>query len=193
MEQLICISTDLLFSKIEYFQGFNTDIDEFINLIADEANLIIVPREDAELDPNYKQLIPYCIMQYDDKIFVYERSKKGGEDRLHNLMSCGVGGHMNVEDLDSDKSFWNALQRELREEVALPEKSKMKIVGLVNDDSNDVGQVHIGVVILFTLQSPSILVKDESLSKGTFKRLDDCKNVINNFENWSQIVINELF
>jgi predicted NUDIX family phosphoesterase len=105
-----------------------------------------IERERAERDPNFKQVIPYVVLTTDQGfMFTYERLMGGGEERLHSKMSIGIGGHMNPVD---DGSVRQAALRELREEVAIHGlvMNRMEPIGFVNDDTNEVGAVHLGVV-----------------------------------------------
>jgi len=116
-------------------------------------NAFYMDRDKAEKDPSFKQVIPYCIVTKDDEVFAYKRSKKGGEKRLHEMWSIGVGGHINPCDgIDPHVAFGMAVQRELTEELSfsdpeLMEKAEYEITGLIYDKSDSVGKVHFGVIV----------------------------------------------
>lgn len=155
-------------------------------------------RDAAEQDPSFKQVIPYTVIKRGkDQYFVYERTKKGGESRLHNKWSVGVGGHINPVDGDADfDGYRNAFQRELREELEIntlriEDDFLPRVIGCIYDPSDEVGQVHFGVVHLLRLSEVSqITTKDEALSCGTYCSLSELRE--KNLENWSRIVVDRL-
>src|SRR4051812_50009181 len=107
------------------------------------------PRSEVEDDPSLKQIIPYVVLQCEDSVFCYTRGKSQGEARLHRRRSLGVGGHVAEADADGKRSFEAyemAMRRELDEEVEVQSPGRMRLMGLINDDSTPVGQVHLGVV-----------------------------------------------
>ena len=50
---------------------------------------------------------------------------------------------------------------------------RVRRVGLINDDSTPVGQVHLGVVHLFELEQPRVLPREEGLAEAEFLPLSD--------------------
>jgi len=58
----------------------------------------LADRSHCETNPTYLQLIPYIILVSDnDEVFIYKRGQKGNEDRLHQLFSIGLGGHIEID------------------------------------------------------------------------------------------------
>src|SRR5262249_56256703 len=107
------------------------------------------PRSEVEDDPSLKQIIPYVIFRSGDAVFCYTRGKSQGETRLHRLRSIGVGGHVSESDADGRATldaYAMATHREPDQEVEVDSDGTMRRVGLINDDSTPVGQVHLGVV-----------------------------------------------
>lgn len=172
-------------------------IDAF-KTIMNSGQLSYIDRKGAETNPSYKQLIPYCMISYDDKVFTYQRTKKGGEDRLHDLYSLGVGGHINPEDGEDLKegyvSYFKAMERELAEEVALPNNEyQHKMVGLLYDSSNEVGRVHFGVVHQLVFKAePKLESPDPALTNGEFHDRVWLLENKDKFENWSKLVIENI-
>lgn len=153
-------------------------------------------RGDMEEDPTYKQLISYCILENEhDEILVYERLSGGGESRLHGQSSIGVGGHMN--DVKGAESINEVLrvnaQRELEEEVGLPESKSQNLayIGFINDDTNEVGEVHLGVVFKINVNSKDVEAKETDTLR--IKWVDQSK--IDNydaFETWSALILQSI-
>ncbi|PTI48089.1 NUDIX domain-containing protein [Staphylococcus succinus] len=153
-------------------------------------------RGDMEEDPTYKQLISYCILENEhDEILVYERLSGGGESRLHGQSSIGVGGHMN--DVLGAESINEVLrinaQRELEEEVGLPDHKSQNLtyIGFINDDTNEVGEVHLGVV--FKIKVSSIDVEAKETDTLRIKWVDQSKiDNYDEFETWSSLILEAL-
>lgn len=166
-------------------------------------DLLFIDKDMAEHDENYKQLIPYQVLKHNNKYFVYERATKGGEARLHNKLSLGIGGHINSEDTDNNTfhnyplgSYNNGKKRELNEEIPLNGTPYVyKTVAALYDDSTEVGRVHFGFIHVYELENTlDIHVTDNKLNpKGWWTREQLIEgDGVSAFESWSQIVIDNL-
>lgn len=165
--------------------------------ILNSDELAYVDRGPAEINPHLKQLIPYVVFAKGDKFFVYQRTKKGGESRLHDLYSIGVGGHINPCDGETinNRTYWRGLAREMAEEVSIVDVEGVSrcVNGLIYDPSNDVGKVHFGVVHFFPLSGAATLESnDPALSKGQWVDRQWLSENYLKFENWSKLVISNL-
>lgn len=153
-------------------------------------------RGDMEEDPTYKQLISYCILENErDEILVYERLSGGGEARLHGQSSIGVGGHMNdVKGADSINEVLRVnSQRELEEEVGLSAQKSQNLayIGFINDDTNEVGEVHMGVVFKINVNSSDVEAKETDTLR--IKWMDQAKiDNYDDFETWSALILQAL-
>jgi len=150
----------------------------------------------AEQDLNFKQVIPYTMVMRDDSIFLLRRLSKGGEERLHGKLSIGVGGHINPEDRPTpeDDPIAAGTARELAEEMAIQNPGKLRAVGLLNDDSNAVGAVHVGLVQVLET-SGEVHVREEDVLDGEFVTIAELKAMHTDgkeFETWSSILIERL-
>ena len=126
------------------------------------------------------------------KVFCYTRGKGQGEARLHRRRSLGVGGHVSEEDARGSKSYEAyeaAMRRELEEEVEIRSPGHSRRVGLINDDATPVGRVHLGVVHLFELDRPEVRPREEELAEAHFLGIDEIRSLREEFETWSQIVL----
>ncbi|MEM1493909.1 hypothetical protein [Bacillus velezensis] len=198
MDEIILAAprSDVFQNEMLTFQGVNSEDERIVNIMAQiEAHFFEIRRGDAEEDPRFKQPIPYVVIRRDDEVFVYERLAGGGESRLHNKLSLGFGGHMNP--MEGAASFWEVLKqntdRELAEELYIREEDKQNIVtlGLINDDENDVGKVHIGILSALQLASAAqVEVKEKDQIAGRWMKLSELKeeNVYQRLEAWSQFV-----
>ena len=117
---------------------------------------------DLESDETYKQLITYPLLRHEGKFLFARRTNKGGESRLHGMGLIGFGGHVRAEDIE-DKPFDTWIERELREELDI--KSRIigkEYLGLINDNSNPVGKVHAGVVVIVDLDGPEVFALENT-------------------------------
>lgn len=176
-----------------YFQGLHFDTEKYLSLIEDRNKTIFKKRKDAESDPSYKQIIPYVILSYKNTLFSYRRGKLLSEKRLVGNYSIGIGGHISVNDVNLfDVPYKDAMRRELYEEVEITASYSQWIVGLINDDSNDVGKVHFGIVYIFDLESPDVKSREKSINEGKFVAISSLQKDIKKYENWSQICISDI-
>ncbi len=166
-----------------------------MEVLWENRQLSFMDRAAAEQDPTFKQLIPYCVFKNQaGEVFSYERTAKGGETRLHGYKSIGVGGHVNPIDgtMALDRSYIAALAREIKEETNLdPTDYDERIIAVVNDDSNSVGQVHFGCVHLVQLTKNAIenIRLEKALANGQWLTVDKLKEDVDNYESWSQLII----
>lgn len=194
-EQVLVIRREL-FDQLGDFQGLNGEVDRYLNVFLQKENNFFVPRSSAEENPALKQLIPYAIFRHDKKILHYTRGAKSGEKRLVAKGSIGIGGHIN----DSDESLFsfdqsayhNAVQREIREELILGGAFKQRAVALINDDSNDVGRVHLGVVHIVELESPDVKAGEKAIAELAFATRQELLDRRDSLETWSRIALEGL-
>lgn len=193
-EQVLVIPTEK-FHKLGYFQGLKALVDDmYIRKLLDPAHTMYKPRDEMEENPNFKQLIPYVIVRYLDdfsKIFCYVRAKSGGEKRLHSRRSLGIGGHINISDKKTSTSNpYNAgMKRELAEEIEIGTSYSNEIIGVLNDDSNKVGQVHLGIVHIIDVTEPKVKPLESSIQSGRFYPVTELLQDLESFENWSRIIL----
>ena len=178
--------------RLGRFQGFSPEVDRYLNGLLVPELIQFLPRSKVEEDPSWKQIIPYVVFRCRDSAFCYTRGKTQGEARLHRLRSLGVGGHVSEEDAEGRKSleaYESAMRREINEEVEIKSPGRVDRVGLINDDSTPVGQVHLGVVHVFDLEHPHVVPREEGLADAEFLALSKVWDLRNEFETWSQICV----
>lgn len=196
-EKVLVVPRALL-DEIGTFQGIRTDgLDAAVAKLMDPANHAFMDREAAEIDPTFKQLIPYCIFRCGERILHYTRGKAGGESRLHAKISVGVGGHINPVDTGGGRTgpdaYHSAVTREIEEELDLPEHHEHRIIALLNDDSNAVGQVHLGIVHLVDLKSDAVSSREDALAELGFSSIENLNGpLFESLETWSAFCIRHL-
>ena len=195
-EEILVISRQL-FDELGSFQGIKTDVGGYLEAILDPANNFFMDRGKAEDDPSFKQIIPYALFHHDGKYLHYTRGKSGGESRLHAQGSVGVGGHINPVDERADPlgkaTYLAGVEREIDEELNITGGHQNRIVGLLNDDSNDVGKVHLGVVHIFDLESEDVTSAEDALANLAFQSSEDLTGKLHgSLETWSRFCVDKL-
>jgi predicted NUDIX family phosphoesterase len=188
-EQILVVRRAHLFTAPDSWHGLKeVNFDDYMHIINHRKEFH--PRSLMEINPTYKQIIPYLIFTHDNKYFLMQRKSDASETRLRNKLTLGIGGHIREEDL-SENSLVAWAMREFHEEVNYAGNLTVKPLGIINDDSDDVGKVHIGFAFLLCGDSPEISIKSE-LKSGELVSLDDCMRMKNDMESWSQFVVDVL-
>jgi len=203
-EEIIAVNRKVLFGEDDSnsFQGFlsyekSPNLSESLLEIMFSENKL-GRRGDYEEDPSYKQPIPYTVLVGTDSanpmVYTYQRLTGGGEVRLHNKLSVGVGGHMNL--LFDYSTLYDEAVRELDEELYIDADScRYKVLGLINDDSTPVSSVHIGILIKAIVPPHvHVEVRETDQLKGEWISLSDLldSSTYDRLESWSQIAVNHL-
>lgn len=185
-ENIMVVKRTDFFTDDDAWQGIHdSDLESHLERI--KAYHTFLPRSLMELDETYKQIIPYIIFTYQDSYFLMQRQSHSSEQRLKNKFSLGIGGHLRYEDMkESDIVSW--AMREFHEEVDYSGTFSTQFLGILNDDSSDVGRVHMGLVLLFKGDSPAIKVKSE-LKSGQLLSLHKCTEYYDTLESWSQMAV----
>jgi predicted NUDIX family phosphoesterase len=158
-----------------------------------------VERAYAERTPTLKQVIPYSIIvcaEPEIRVLLVRRLKTGGESRLHDKYSIGIGGHINPEDLDgaafaARNPIDAGTRREIAEELAVSGEYDIQRLGLLNDDSNPVGAVHVGVVQVVRVRG-SVEIRERNQLEGRLVPSEELSALLAqgaNFETWSRLLI----
>jgi predicted NUDIX family phosphoesterase len=156
----------------------------FLRIIAERH--LFLPRPEAEQDPSYKQIIPYVTLRRGDEVFLLRRLRKGSEARLHGLLSIGAGGHIDEADSGGD-ALRDGLRRELDEELSLNNPGEPELIGIINDDTNSVGSVHLG--LFFTLEVTDASVRETEKLSGEWVPAKALPALAEQMESWSQIAL----
>lgn len=187
-----------LFEELGAFEGIRTEgVDAVVAELMKEENHFFMDRDAAEEDPTHKQIIPYCVFRCGDRILHYTRGKAGGESRLHAKISVGVGGHVNPVDMEEGRygmaAYLAAVTREIDEELELSGKHEHRVIALLNDDSNTVGQVHLGIVHLVELENDDVRSREDALVELGFSPLAELAGpMMDRLETWSAFCVRHL-
>jgi len=192
---VLVISKDMLFRDVGgYFQGFKNLDPSILNVL--ESNSIWMDEDEAEKNPDFKELIAYCLLfTRDKKLFTYRRSKKDEaypEKRLQGKWSIGVGGHIEPTDHSGTGLILTSLLREIPEEIRMNGRIKsIELLGGINDDLDSVGKDHFGLLMKVFTTSHSISPDGQEITTGYSMNPEEIRNLFqqekNNVENWTQI------
>lgn len=195
-DEQVLVVRRALFDALGSFQGLEPAVERYLPEFLKKENNFFSPRAAAENDPSLKQIIPYAIFRHDGRILHYTRGASSGEKRLVAKSSVGIGGHIN----DTDESLFSfdastyhaAVRREISEELRLGGPFTERAVALINDDSTEVGRVHLGVVHLVDLESPDVRAGEKAIAALGFATREELLGRREEFETWSQIVLDGL-
>ena len=191
-EKVLVIPTER-FRTAGYFHGLRAADDTYRAAILDSTAYQFRPRYEVETDPSFKQLIPYIVLKYGDRLFHYRRGSAGTEKRLEALRSVGIGGHISEADAAGGTDpYHTGMMRELTEEVEIGCGFRERCIGFINDDRTPVGSVHLGVVHIFELDSPTARSREDALAHAGFAELAELLHDSEQFETWSQFVLEYL-
>jgi predicted NUDIX family phosphoesterase len=181
-EQVLVIARERVPDAAGWY-GLRTDgMTAFLASVGDHARF--APREAMEADPAWKQLIPYLVLRDGERYFLMRRTRAGGDARLHDRWSIGVGGHLNPGDAD----LTGGLQREWREELDADFVPDFQPIALLNDDTSDVGAVHLGIVVVADAAGRAVRVRETEKLSGSFATAAEVAAVADRLETWSQLV-----
>jgi predicted NUDIX family phosphoesterase len=192
-ERVLCFERKL-FEELGVFQGLSLEADKYLPVVTSSAKILYLNRSEAEQDRRYKQLIPYVLVICQDKILRYRRGKGGQETRLHGLFSVGVGGHISEEDnglFSNAVGYHDSMRRELIEEVDVAEV-KDAMVAMINDDSTDVGYVHLGVVHIIFVPDESVAGRRSGIVAPEFIPIAEAVKDAAAYESWSRFCLENI-
>src|SRR6266481_2978593 len=185
-----------LFDELGSFQGLNFEPEKYLKALLSRGSNFFIPRPEAETSPGYKQIIPYALIAFEKTVLHYVRGKKAGEQRLVAKGSIGIGGHMNETDESlfamDEQAYRGGVEREVNEEIKIDTLFEDRIVALLNDDSSEVGRVHLGIVHIFKLKEAKVQKREAMITGLTFLTKEELLARRETMETWSQICLNSL-
>ncbi len=195
-DEMILVVRRSLLEGLGTFQGLNFEVERYLPALLARENNFFMPRSQAESDPAFKQIIPYALLVHAGRVLHYVRGKKAGEQRLVSKGSIGIGGHMNDGDeglftLDGE-AYAAAVRREVGEELRIGAGYRDRTVALLNDDTTEVGRVHLGVVHVFELESDDVRKGEAMITELQFLDRAGLLARREAMETWSQICVDGL-
>ncbi len=162
--------------------GLRTDgLDAFVAALERDGRY--EPRDRMERDPGFKQVIPYLVLRDGQHYFLMQRTAAGADVRLHGRYSIGVGGHLNP----GDGGLLGGLRREWDEELVADFVPEFHLVALLNDDTTEVGEVHLGAIYVAEAASRLVAIRETDKLSGVFALPAEVQAVADGLESWSRL------
>ena len=195
-EENVLVVRRSLLDQLGNFHGLNFEPEKYLAALLSRGNNFFSPRVQAEDDPTYKQIIPYALLAFEKKVLYYVRGKKAGEQRLVAKGSIGIGGHMNETDESlfalNEQAYRAGVEREVNEEINIDTQFEDRIVALLNDDTTEVGRVHLGIVHVFDLAQQKVEKREAMITNLAFLTRAELMARRESLESWSQICVDSL-
>ena len=185
-EQVLVVARGLVPDGAAWYGLRRDGLGAFLDVVEREGRY--APRDDMEHDPRFKQVIPYLVLRDADRYFLMRRTRAGADQRLHDRWSIGVGGHLNP----GDDGLLGGLRREWREELDAGFEPVFEPLALLNDDTTDVGAVHLGVVFVADAAGRPVAVREHDKLTGAFAMPAEVAAVAGDLETWSRLVFEAL-
>jgi predicted NUDIX family phosphoesterase len=197
-EQVLVVERSVV-ESVGMFHGLIFDVEKYLTRLFAPGVPRFMPRSLAEKDPRFKQLIPYVLISCNGRYLSYVRGKRAGETRLVSKRSMGIGGHINPVDnevplfgVDYRQVYNTAVQREVVEEINIDSPYTDRIAALLNDDTNEVGQVHLGVVHHWRLETENVTRREQMITQLEFMEIAALQKLRDTMETWSQLCLDGL-
>lgn len=178
-EQVLGIARALVPGGLKWRGVRGTSLDPYLAAVRELGTFR--PRPEAETDPSWKQVIPYLVLRDGERILLMRRTRAGGDARLHERYTIGIGGHVNPQDSDP----LAGLRREWVEEIEADFEPAFEPLGVLNDDDNAVGTVHLGLVYSADAGGRKVAIKEQDKLEGGFATFAEVNAVVTRLETWS--------
>ena len=182
-EQVMVVATDLLRPYLA--ASFIRDAAPLLDVAARHHTFIDRPL--AERSPEWRQIIPYVVIRNGRDVFGVTRTAKQTEERQHHKVSIGLGGHINP-----GHTILDGLKKELDEEVRIGGDYDLRLAGVINDESTEVGRVHLGACFVLDARTRDVAVVETGKMHGEWMTRAQLAAARAAMETWSQIVYDEL-
>ena len=193
-EQVLVVPREA-FEAVGAFNGVRLNPQEYLNAFLKPGVAHFMDRELAEQSPQFKQIIAYAIFCHKGRVLAYSRTAKGNETRLHDKWSLGIGGHINPIGgvAENISTYLAGVEREIREEITFSGDAQQQLYAVINDDTNEVGSVHLGIVHRFDLDSEEVRSNEKALANLGFRDLEELAGPLyEKLETWSAICVDAL-
>lgn len=185
-ERVLVVARDLVVPDPGWTGVRSDGVAEVLDTVARHGTFL--PRAEMEDDPAWKQVIPYLVLRDGPRWFLMRRTKAGGDARLHDRWSIGIGGHLNPGDGDVE----GGLRREWAEEIRAGFVPAFRPVGLLNDDTTPVGRVHLGIVFTADAAGRPVAIRETDKLEGSFEDGSAVRQVRERMETWSRLAFDAL-
>jgi predicted NUDIX family phosphoesterase len=186
IEEVLVVPRASLMADPGWHGVTSAGLDRFEQVVARDGQFRA--RAEMESDRGWKQVIPYLVLRDGPRYFLMRRTRAGGDARLHDRWSIGIGGHLNPGDGD----LVGGLRREWAEEIEARFEPEFELVGLLNDDTTEVGGVHVGAVYVAEAGGRPVTIRETDKLEGSFAEAAAVAAVEDRLETWSALVFRHL-
>lgn len=178
-------------ARVGSFEGLRFNVQDYLDAI--EGVSSFRRRSDAEVDSEFKQLVVYALVVCGSRVLSYRRGPKSAETRLVGVRSVGIGGHVSTHDPGACRpTYEEAMDREIAEELCIRSDYRMARIAVLNDNSDEVGRAHFGIVHVLLLEEPRVSRNEEAIAELRFEDMLQMSRAIDGYESWSRICIGSL-
>lgn len=178
-------------ARLESFEGLRFDGTDYLAAIQAVSSFRLRPS--VEMDVAFKQVVPYTLVVCGSRVLTYRRGAQSVEGRLTGARSVGIGGHVSTHDPSAHgPTYEEARDSEIAEELRIRGAHRMAQVAVLNDNSDEVGRVHFGVIYVLLLENPRVSRNEEVITELRFEDKLELRRTIRDYENWSRICIGSL-
>lgn len=189
------------------FQGVRSrDCERYLKDLYESGVLTYLDRQEAEENPDYKQIVTYVMVTRRNMLLRYHRGNFNRvADFLRGVACVGFGGHVAATDASlfgqDTYGVFDSAARELSEELKLPDRDRrrlelhegLEVVGILNDDSSPVGEKHFAILMRYEVSDGTEWDEPERNEKSiTRLRWFDpgsSSESLFSFEYWSQLCL----
>lgn len=188
-EDVLVVSNDLLADIVNNKKRHLISIEKEKVFRFVLNNYSFMERQEAEYNYNYKQVIPYILINFGGDFLLLKRTKKQTEKRLHDKYSLGIGGHINPSVSEKyENIIMEGLYKELNEEIFCPDLNEFDFIGILYDDSTSVSRVHLGLVFVAVLNTHEFEILEPHKMTASWVERGRLVEYYDGFESWSKII-----
>lgn len=181
----VFVVSNLITKNFDTFMPLDKDnkYSEIFNIVGQ-----FIPRYDAELNFEFRQIIPYCLVKCNDNYFITHRLE--GDSRLTGKYSLGIGGHLERIDGANNQYIQSGMMRELNEELDIQEEVKsINLIGMICSNNTEVDMVHLALVYVVEVNGLNVQIKEKDTLVGDWISKEDLLNFNGELESWSKIAV----
>ena len=137
----------------------------------------------------HKQVIPYLVLRDGERWFLMRRTRAGGDARLHDRWSIGVGGHLNPGRRRRRRRPPPRVGRGARGRLRAGRSRPSACSTTTRRPS---APVHVGVVYTADAAGRPVAIRETDKLTGSFATTAEVAAVVDGMETWSRLVFEAL-
>ncbi len=190
-EELLTLPNNVVFEHGAW-QGFllGESWGSFYAKLAQE-NPLWMKRDEAEDNREVQQVIPWTIFRWNNYYLELKKKQEGPHTRLYNKYSLGFGGHVFKHEMDKVGSLDEWIKERFLQEMEYKGNLTVSTLGVVNDNTDELGSGHFGIVYL--IEGDSNLVSSRKNLQIRLSPLSEFTgDDVRYWDRWSQMVYRQM-